>query len=468
MGQMTEKQIMLTIGISGVLLSAAAFGGVYWTNGWIEEENVRIKTLDKKIADAEKKKARIPKDENDVVILRENVAEYVKILPERTELTNFTRTVNSFTQNSGVAVTSLQPANRRGGKKSAFRQYQYNLSFTGSLWQFMKFMNMFESYNRFVKITNFRLVAGKVLDEAPENVIHTFSMSVVTYTYNKAAGKKPVTIPNYNAKRDRLREEIYRARQAIRIEKYAFRGQRARRDVWVDPRVDPREVLNDGIPLQEQLARIEKLQAELESIRDKHAQSLKTSVLLVRFEMARDVQKRLTKLGEAIEETEARSTIRYRPYVLKFQREIREPYEALSKKIFKEKGKQGPVGIPLSELTAIRKFMEDALIEGRLADAVDRFELVREKLSFPPGDERSTVAKRLQDLYRKAKIAQDFSHLDLKLSGIILIDAGLSTAIINGKTYTEGDALGDSLFLKEIGAEYTEFLYRGVVLRKKR
>ena len=45
MASMTEKQIMLTIAISGIVLSGAAFGGVYWASGGIEEENLKIEQL---------------------------------------------------------------------------------------------------------------------------------------------------------------------------------------------------------------------------------------------------------------------------------------------------------------------------------------------------------------------------------------------------------------------------------------
>jgi Tfp pilus assembly protein PilO len=238
MRQLSEKQIMLIIAGAGLLLAGGAFGGVYWAKTCIEEEKARIVDLDGKIAEAEKKKERIVRDEEEVIILRENVAEYVKILPESAELTDYQRTIQSFATNSGVVLSSVTPGTTSGGKTSAFIQIQYNLAFRATLWQFMKFLNMFESYRRFVKVTSFRLEAGKAAKgNAADDVVHQFSLSVVTYTYNQQAGeKKPVKIANYNAKRDRLREDIYRERQNIKIDRYTFKGPRSRRDVFVDPR----------------------------------------------------------------------------------------------------------------------------------------------------------------------------------------------------------------------------------------
>ena len=45
MAQMSEKRIILTIAVAGVLLTGAALGGVYWVQGKIEEEQAQITTL---------------------------------------------------------------------------------------------------------------------------------------------------------------------------------------------------------------------------------------------------------------------------------------------------------------------------------------------------------------------------------------------------------------------------------------
>lgn len=473
MAQMSEKRIILTIAVAGVLLTGAALGGVYWVQGKIEEEQAQITTLNGQIGAAEKKKQQIAKQENEVIILRENIAEYVKILPPTSELTRFARTVNSFTQNSGIVLTRLTPTNPgRNAKKNAFTRFKYDMRFTATLWQFMKFMNMFENYKRFVKVTNFRLSSGRPAEgQSPDEVMHEFAMSVETYNYNQAVGgKQPTKIAAYDQKKARLREDIYRARQSIRIERYNFRGRRARRDIFRDPRIDRNNVLGDGAPISEQLRQLEEAVQELEGIRSKWKQASETSVLLVRFEMRRDVSKRLEALSATAEDLEARAFFSYQPYQLRFQREVRDGIELLAQAI---KGGKGtgrgtePQGLPMKELVGIRRKIEDALNEGRLDDAVDDFELVRDKIEFASTDDRAKVADHLRGLYQKAKVAQEFSRLSIAVTGTIRLPESLSTAIINGKTFTEGDAIGDELFLKEVGEDYVEFLYRGVALRRK-
>lgn len=473
MAQMSEKRIILTVAIAGVVLAGAALGGVYWVQGKIEEETAKITTLDGQIAAADQKKQRIPKQEDEVIILRENIAEYVKILPPNSELTRFARTVNSFTQNSGVTLTHLTPTKASADKGSAFTRFKYDMRFTGTLWQFMKFMNMFESYKRFVKVTNFRLTAGRsAAGQSPDEIIHQFAMAVETYTYTQAVGgKSPVKIPSYEQKKARLREDIYRARQAIKIERYNFRGRRARRDIFIDPRIDRNNLISDGAPISEQLRELEEAIQELDGIRSKWKQAKETSVLIVRFEMRRDVTKRLDALFAKAEDFEARSFFTYQPYQLRFQREVRDGIDGLMKTVKGVKtggpGSAEARGLPMTELVGIRRKVEDALNEGRLEDAIDDFELIRDKIEFPANDERVAIANRLREYYHKAKIAQEFSRLAIGVSGTIRLPESLSTAIINGKTFTEGDAIGDELFLKEVGEDYVEFLFKGVVLRRK-
>jgi hypothetical protein len=239
--------------------------------------------------------------------------------------------------------------------------------------------------------------------------------------------------------------------------------------VFVDPRLDGDIRGQIGsVTLEDQLKTIEGLVQQLNAIQQRYEQALKTAVIILRFEMIRDVKTQILELSKKIEEVEQRGTISYRPYQLRFQRDVLDPRDALQKLVFKGSDEKVETGLPMEELTGIRRFMEDAVTEGNLESAVDKFELVREKLTFPANDPRHQVKDRLEDIYRKAKTAQDFQRLNLQVSGVIMIEDGLSTAIINGKTFSEGDALADHLFLKEIGAEYVEFLFRGVVLRMKR
>jgi Tfp pilus assembly protein PilO len=465
MANLSENKLILIFALSGVVLSGLAFGGVYWARGKIDEEKNSIENLETKIKKAAAKKARIPKDEEAVIVLRENLREYVKILPEAAELNDFARTVTSFVKSSGIALKTLTPG--KGGKsKGVFSKYTYKMNFTGNLWQFMKFMNAFESYKRFVRVTSFRLTAGKRGKGVIGDINHGYSMTIETFVYNKKAGKKPVPIPDYSKKKSRLREKIFKERASINIDEYVFKGKRSRRDIFVDPRPDVLGVEGAGavgrLPRKEQEEILKDLLGQVAHIRELKRRARETKVVLERFEFSRKASKMLIKVKEKILEVQEKELLTDQSISYRFQREVRDAIDAMEKK-----GKEKAVGLRMDELNTIRRYLEDALIDGRLDDAVDKFSEVEQHLIFPTQDPRRGVAGRIRTLYKKARVGQEFSRIKLEITGTIVIGKGLSTAIVNGKTFQEGDPIDADLFLKKVGEEWCEFLFKGVAIRKR-
>ena len=90
----TRKQL-IAIGSGSFAICALAVAGVYYAEGLIEEVEAQIAQKKELIAIAEAKIEKIPSIEKEVIILRENLQEYVKILPDTKELTNF-RKLDTF------------------------------------------------------------------------------------------------------------------------------------------------------------------------------------------------------------------------------------------------------------------------------------------------------------------------------------------------------------------------------------
>ena len=121
----TQKKQLMSIACATGLVCSAAAGGVYYVSGLIAEveAEVTLKRGELKVADT--KIAKIPSLEQEVVILRENLGEYVKILPDDDQLNEFVRMVNRFGGQSGVRgasivvwVSPLPPArSERGGPR---------------------------------------------------------------------------------------------------------------------------------------------------------------------------------------------------------------------------------------------------------------------------------------------------------------------------------------------------------------
>ena len=146
MANWTQKQILMTMGGVALSVCGLAGGGIYYTNGLIDEVGVKVAEKKAAIAVADAKINRIPTIETDVIILRENLGEYVKILPDDRELTDFIRMLQKFERQSGIRSTGLVQTKVRSSKsKARFSPIEYTYAMTATLWQGLKFMNLVEN-----------------------------------------------------------------------------------------------------------------------------------------------------------------------------------------------------------------------------------------------------------------------------------------------------------------------------------
>jgi Tfp pilus assembly protein PilO len=471
MAGMSEKKILVTVVAGSLALTGLCGGGLYWTDTKVEEERAEISRINESIRVAQAKIARIPKDEREVIILRENLQEYVKILPEEKELENFTRVVNQFAVASPVVLKSMTPAGD-GKSKEAFERVTYKLQLEGTIWQFMRFVNHFESYRRFISVTNYDITAGakNPKDSNDQDLVHQIRMDVDTYVYHTAAGgSTPVVIPGYDKKKEQYREDIHKAKADIVIDKYIFKEAKSRRDIFVDPRIDKVEVsgAETGLPLNEQKALIERARADIALLEEKWKVMEAEANFIKRFEHHKAFKDGMAKVEAHVADVKEKVMLTYRPHQLRFQIEVVQRLEALKRR-HAEAGSRPDVGMPLADMQLLRTAMEEHLDSGEMEQAVERYESVKDKIVTPDDDPRHALAQQIGRLYQKAKVGLEFSRKTIQISGAVVVESGYSGAIINGKTYQEGDALEDDLFIKAIGRESVEFLFKGVIISKKR
>ena len=118
MAKLTEQQKLMAIGGGALGICLLAGGGVWWANGLIDEVAASIDKQRTEIAAAEQKITKIPAAENEVIILRENLDEYVKILPEDQGLNDFVKMLQQFQRQSGIQIRSFSPGRPGRGKKA--------------------------------------------------------------------------------------------------------------------------------------------------------------------------------------------------------------------------------------------------------------------------------------------------------------------------------------------------------------
>lgn len=470
--KMTEKQKMMAVGGVALGVCLVAAGGVYWASGLIEELEQTIAQKKTDIAACEQKIAKIPATEKEVVILRENLGEYVKILPEEQGLEDFVKMLYQFEQSSGIQTINFQPgrpARKNDKQVERFERIEYQYELTATLWQFLKFINSIENYERLVAITDYSI--ARLNEREPVmrdgDTVHTIKLTMETYTYNPSSSGQEVTIPDYNDKKDQLREEIVKRMQPIRIDKYEHRGPRGRRDIFVDPR--EREGQAEGAPVEEQRAILEKFLGEVQRLKAVSQKLAKTDLTIFdQFTFDRELKEGIAKLEEQVAEVNGKQQITS-PQVR--QRWIKEVLEPLADMKAAGGGKrEGETRDPYlsgDEMQQLVDSMTQLLGEGDLQSASDRYEAIAQRLLVPESDPRYSMAVTAKALHVRVRTAMEFSQLELKIQGVVVNhDSGRAGLLLNGNVFEEGEYISDELMLRRVEEEQVWFVFRGLTLIK--
>ncbi|MBM4059569.1 MAG: hypothetical protein FJ265_00520 [Planctomycetes bacterium] len=469
MARWTQKQQILAIVGGAALVCGLMVGGVFYAQGLIDEVEATAESTRQAIAAADAKIAQIDGLEKEVVILRENLGEYVKILPDTRELNDFVRMLDQFERQSGVVNTGLVPKPSRQAKgNERFAPIEYTYEMTGTLWECLKFVNLIENYSRFVNITEFGIASGdQARQENQRNgdVVHTMRLLLQTFTYNGKASGKEVEIPNYANRVEALREEIFKRMQNIKIEKYQLRSTQGRRDILVDPRLRG-DLLKDGSSPAEQRAILERCVAETQALLETQQRMRRSdTTMFEQYALEKQLREGVEKLAAALETDAARVT--YLPYRVRWAREVVAPFERIRGEV-EQGGKPDQRAadpyLPRNELEQLVAQLQADCTAGQLEQAKSRFEVVAARLGVPAGDARHALAVAAKAIHVKATTALDFRSLDLRLHGVVVDRDGRSGVLINGQVYEEGEYVADDLLVKKVEQEQVWFVFRGLTL----
>jgi|GEM_PF-1890591 len=464
-----EKKQLLTIAGVAAAVCSVAIGGVWYVNGMVTEVELQVETKRGELAVADTKISKIPSLEQEVVILRENLGEYVKILPDDDQLNDFVRMVNRFGSQSGVRGTDLKKKDLRQRKKPGrFIPIAYTYEMTATLWQGLKFMNLVENFERFVSVTEFSIQPGTSENGAAATVngevVHTIKVTMQTYQYNNAGSAKDVVIPNYGDRKEELRDEIWKRIQLIRVDRYEYLGQSGRRDIFVDPRASG---VNGGdeASLEEQRKALERGVGWVESLTKIQARMASGEVsMFERFTLDKRFERELTA-ALAASETQGAS-IKFLPYRSRWAQNVAIPLAEMRDGLVAA-APDGEVDscLQADDIEALIALMAEHCSNGQLEDARKRYEDVMERLAVPESDPRHGLAVQAKRWHLKAVTALDFRELDLKVQGVVVNSgAGRSGVLLNGEVFEEGEYVQDDLLVKQVGAEQVWFVFRGLTL----
>jgi Tfp pilus assembly protein PilO len=468
MASWTQKKLLLTIGGGALGLCLVAGGGIWYSLGLVDETMAEVTKKNEAITAAELKIKRIPNLEKDVVILRENLVEYVKILPDSKELSEFVRMLSQFDRQSGVKSASLLPVRRGEKKGEAFTPIEYSYEMTATLWQCLKFMNLIENFQRFVSITDFSIESGaKDANETRDgDVVHKVKLTMQTYAYNGKTSGKEVAIPEYEDKKKALTDAIWENLKEIRIDTHDFKGPDGRRDVLIDPRQRGDLPGAIGPSIDDQLKVVERNVGEIARLNELQ-QKIKRqdTTLFEQYSLEKALKDGIaTLLANMDKDAEL---VSFASLKLRWQREVVTPFEemrgAMDVAAKAADPKRDP-NLPLKEMQDLVADLATECNNGQLEAAKERFETVANRMNVAAGDPRHELAVAAKQWHMKATTALDFKGLDLRLQGVVVNRGGRSGVLLNGEVYEEGEYVSDDLLVKMVEEEQVWFVFRGLTL----
>lgn len=469
---MSQKKVWIGIATTG-FLAAAALGYVIRNEKLaIEESQNSVATLRTQIDKARTTVRGTPELEREVIVLRE-IAERIKeVLPDTKDLNDLIRNFQDYSRETGVRPSSFKPkdtAKDRGKGKaaSAFEKVAYTLNLEADLYQFLDFLNRIETHRRFMTVNSFKIDATTRRKLEEDGVAsHRIQMEVETYKYvPKAGDTEEVRIEGYERKRDLLAGEINRRRQALTIATYTYRGSRGRRDPLIDPRVPAHVEDPNAWTVQRQMEEVDELVRRVEEAVAFWEASRNEGSVLNRMVQRSELEKSLAMLEEDLRRIDGEKKVNYKPAEKRLQLNVVDPLALLRKELEDTRAIAGP---SREELEQVGASMDRHIHAGEYAAALNAYKALADSLDLIQRDPpREELANWLRQLAFDAETLRDFAKIELSMGGYAIIEENPPVVIINGRSRTIGDPVGNDLIVEAIRPSEVDFIFRGVVLTRQ-
>lgn len=455
--------------VGGGTLCALGLGGLlYWQNGQIVESRTQVTTLRGSIDTSRKLIESTGALEREVIVLRELTEVMKGILPDNDDVNNLVRTLQRFSDESGVRIAGLKKKTDAGKKKdkSDFDKVGYTLSLEGDAFQFLDFLDLLESHSRFMRVPSFRITAAQRSELEKEGVpSHKVSIDVETYVYEPKKDQKSIKIDGYDRKRDLLLGEIDRRKGSLQVSTFAYRGARGRRDPWIDPRVPVQPDAPSMLSVQEQMDLVQSLAERMQAALVKWNSLPDAENVIVEMMTRSELEEMLAHLEEDVRRVVSEKSIVYVPSQTRLSAEVVDPLNEIRNQVAASEQGRGPTEVQLKELEGSMVAHRD---QGEYKLMLEAFGTFDNRLSTIENDPlRKPLVERLRDLAYEARTVLDFEKVQLEVGGVVLIEGGSPVVMINGRTVAEGDLLQNDLVVLAIRREEIEFIFRGIVFARR-
>lgn len=461
---MTEKKRWIILIASSVLAAIAVGTLIYFQHVKVEERRTEIARLKQKIADDRELIKKTPELIKEVIIQRETDEVIEEVLSTDEDINNFVRTLRQFEEASGISISSIkQQRGRKTKAKEDFASVGYTLKFDADAFQLLSFLDKVEGHPRFMSVTAFKLTAARrSRDTAAKQPRHSVQLDLETYVYKPKAGVESVKIDQYDRKRDLLVSEISKRTSELQVDSYKYRGQRGRRDPWVDPRVP---VNQDGAPMltiEEQIAIVDELVAQAEEVSRLWEAVQSAGNLIAEMKARAELEENLSLLEENVRRVMDEGKIVFIPASRRFENEVVAVLDEVRSITTSTEAGSGPSLVVLREAVDA---MDRHLSAGEYELALAAFATVEGRLGLAEKDDiKLPLVQQLRELARLASTVLEFETIKIEIAGIALYEDRRPVALINGQTVSEGELLDEELLVRNISTEQIEFAFRGMVL----
>lgn len=459
-----KKKKFLFIGGS-LLLSAGLSALIYFQNESIARSRVEVAALKKNIEDDKKILQGTPDLVKRVIIQRETDSVIKEILSDEKGVNELSRTLSRFSQESGFTFTNVKEDSRVNKKsKEDFERVSYTLSFDADAFQLLGFLNLVESHARFISVTAMKLsAAGRNSYTADSVPRHRVTLDLETYVYNPSSNLKEVRIDQFEKKRDLLVSEISKRGSELRVPVYQYRGQRARRDPWIDPRVPV-----DGgpsMPIEEQIALVDGLAEKAGEITKLWDEARVADNLIKTMKLRNDLEERLALIEEDIRRVDAGGLLVFVPALRRYDKAVVEVVATVRDQM--QSGEGASRGASTALLRETHEAMDRHIQAQEYELAIQAFSTVESRLGLADQDPlKEPMVRSLRGLKHLADTVLAFEAIPLDIQGVALYEGRDPVALINGEPITEGEMLGEELLVQAIRTDQIEFAFRGLILAR--
>jgi Tfp pilus assembly protein PilO len=461
----TEKKRQLVF--AGVSLALATGLGtlIYYQQEGIEQRRAEVATLQENIEVSRKLLQGTPELIKNVIIQRETDGVIKEILSDEKDITDLVRTLNKFSQEAGFNFASIKDGTRTTKKsKEDFERVSYTLAFDVDAFQLLAFLHKIESHKRFMNVTAFKLQAANRNEYSQETAPrHRVTLDLETYVYAPTGNAKEVKIDQYDKKKELLISEISKRGAELRVPYYDYRGQRARRDPWIDPRVPV-----DGgptMPIEDQIALVDGLIEKADEIQRVWDEAKGAENLIQTMKLRADLEQKMALLEEEIRRVDVGGLLVFVPAVRRFDKNVVEVVASVRDQM--TKGDGSDIGPSTALLRETSEAMERHIDAQEYELALQAFTTVESRLGLADQDPlKEPLVKGIRELKHLADTVLAFEKVKIDIGGVALYEERPPVALINGQAYSEGEILGDELIVHNIRPDQIEFAFRGLILAR--